>query len=242
MASGLCPFVARSPVLRLAELASLLDQDLGSRPRLRAVATTMLALARGPIESLGDCSDWIAHTRMVRAGESVEGDQCGGMLVMLVGLSEVEWFLMSHRWELHSRFLDLVEPHLENTLRDWEQAIEQQAEELDDDDTRDMFYDFHSDEYHERLEFKGILMNSFFFGFICFIRESVDMDLPERPGQFGQPLLSQGPPFLFPCRPCHNIPPEAWCTSPCGYSGVARNHHIPRDQEQDHARRRRASS
>ena len=81
---------------------------------------------------------------------------------MLVGLSEAEWFLMSHRWELHSRFLDLVEPHLENTLRDWEQAIEQQAEELDDDDTRDMFYDFHSDEYHERLEFKGILMNSFF--------------------------------------------------------------------------------
>ena len=84
------------------------------------------------------------------------------MLVMLVGLSEAEWFLMSHRWELHSRFLDLVEPHLENTLRDWKEAIEKQAQELDDEDARDMFYDFHSDEYHERLEFKGILMNSFF--------------------------------------------------------------------------------
>ena len=81
---------------------------------------------------------------------------------MLIGWDEAEWFLMSHRWELHSRFLDLVEPHLENTLRDWEQAIEQQAQQIDDEEARDEFYEFHSDEYHERLEFRGILMNSFF--------------------------------------------------------------------------------
>ena len=42
---------------------------------------------------------------------------------MLIGWDEGERFLISHRWELHSRFLDLVELHLENTLRDWEQAI-----------------------------------------------------------------------------------------------------------------------
>ena len=81
---------------------------------------------------------------------------------MLVGLSEAEWFLRSYRWELHSRFLDLVEPHLESTLRDWEHVIEQQAQEIDDEDARDEFYEFHSDEYHERLEFKSIMMNSFF--------------------------------------------------------------------------------
>ena len=75
---------------------------------------------------------------------------------MLVGWSEAEWFLRSHKWELHGRFLDLVEPHLENTLRDWEQAVEEQAQEIDDEDARDRFYDFHSDEYHERLEFKSI--------------------------------------------------------------------------------------
>ena len=81
---------------------------------------------------------------------------------MRVGLSKVEWFLESYRWELHSRFLDLVEPHLESTLREWEQAIEQQAQEIDDEDERAEFYEFHSDEYRERLEFKSILMNSFF--------------------------------------------------------------------------------
>ena len=37
---------------------------------------------------------------------------------MLVGWNEAERFLMSHRWELHSRFLDLVDWHLEDTLRD----------------------------------------------------------------------------------------------------------------------------
>ncbi len=81
---------------------------------------------------------------------------------MLIGWDEGERFLISHRWELHSRFLDLVEPHLEDTLRDWEQTIEQQAQQIDDEDARDEFYEFHSDEYHERLEFRGILMNSFF--------------------------------------------------------------------------------
>ena len=68
---------------------------------------------------------------------------------MLIGWDEGERFLISHRWELHSRFLDLVEPHLEDTLRDWEQTIEQQGQQIDDEDARDEFYEFHSDEYHE---------------------------------------------------------------------------------------------
>ena len=81
---------------------------------------------------------------------------------MLIGWNEIERSLISHRWELQGRFLDLVEPHLDNTLRDWEQAIERQAQQIDDEDVRDEFYEFHSDEYHERLGFRGILMNSFF--------------------------------------------------------------------------------
>ena len=55
-----------------------------------------------------------------------------------------------------------MELHLEDTLRDGEQPIEQQAQQIDDEDARDEFKEFHSDEYHERLEFRGILMNSVF--------------------------------------------------------------------------------
>ena len=81
---------------------------------------------------------------------------------MLLGWNEAERILISHKWQLHSRFLDLVEPHLKETLRYWEQAIEQQAQQIDDEDERNEFYEFHSEEYHERLEFRVILMNSFF--------------------------------------------------------------------------------
>lgn len=81
---------------------------------------------------------------------------------MLIGWNEAERFLISHKWELHSRFLDLLDPHLEKTLQDWQQAVEQQARQIDDEDERNEFYEFHSDEYHEHMEFRVILMNSFF--------------------------------------------------------------------------------
>ena len=81
---------------------------------------------------------------------------------MLIGWTEGERILISHKWEIHSRFLDLVEPHLEKTLRDWEQAVEQHAQQIDEEEARAEFYEFHSDEYHERMEFGVILMNSFF--------------------------------------------------------------------------------
>ena len=61
---------------------------------------------------------------------------------MLVGWNEAERILVSRRWEIHGRFLDLVEPHLVTTLRDWEQAIEQQAQQMDDEDQRAEFYEF----------------------------------------------------------------------------------------------------
>lgn len=81
---------------------------------------------------------------------------------MLISWIEGERILISHKWEIHRRFLDLVEPHLETTLRDWEQAIGQQAQRIVDEAERAEFYEFHSDEYHERIEFRVILMNSFF--------------------------------------------------------------------------------
>ena len=86
----------------------------------------------------------------------------GGALVSRLDWIEAEEDLLSYQWELHSRYLDSLEPYLANTLRDWEQAIEQQAQQIDNEDQRSEFYDFHSDEYLEHLGFRSILMNSFF--------------------------------------------------------------------------------
>ena len=84
------------------------------------------------------------------------------MRVKFISWNEFERSLMAQGWDLQSRFLDLVEPHLETTLLDWKRAIEQQAQQIDDEDQRDMFREFHSEEYQQRLEFRIILMNWFF--------------------------------------------------------------------------------
>lgn len=69
---------------------------------------------------------------------------------------------ISYEWEVLNSYLEFLESHLVETLRDWEQTIDQEAQKIDDEYERDDFYDFHSDEYYQRLSFRGILMNSFF--------------------------------------------------------------------------------
>ena len=66
------------------------------------------------------------------------------------------------QWAMYSRLLDLLDPHLEQVLQDWQQEVEQQAEGIEDEDTRNEFYEFHSEEYHEQMEFRVILMNALF--------------------------------------------------------------------------------
>lgn len=82
--------------------------------------------------------------------------------MIFVGWHEVERGLIAHKCEIHGRFLELVEPHLKNAMRDWENTIDQQAAEIEDDDLREQFYEFCSDEYYDHLEFQTILLNSFF--------------------------------------------------------------------------------
>ena len=82
-------------------------------------------------------------------------------------LTRTDWneqkeILISYEWNLLSRYLDLLEPYLAKTMRDWEQALDQKAEKIDDEGERTDFYEFHSDEYDEHLRFRGTLMNSFF--------------------------------------------------------------------------------
>ena len=85
-----------------------------------------------------------------------------GELVFHLDWDEAEETVISYEWELQSRYLNLLEPYLAKTLQDWDQAIEQQAQQIDDEGERSEFYDFHSDEYHDHLGLRVILMNSFF--------------------------------------------------------------------------------
>ncbi len=70
--------------------------------------------------------------------------------------------LIRYNFDLYAGFMALLEPHVEGTLQDWTQAVERQAQQIKDEDERSIFYEFHSEEYAERQQFRYILMNSFF--------------------------------------------------------------------------------
>ena len=127
---------------------------------------------------------------------------------MLVGWNETEQYLVSHRWELHSRFLNLVELHLEDTLRDWEQAIEQQAQQIYGEYARDEFKEFHSDEYHERLEFRGILMNSVFSASFALFENQLMRICRNAQRHCGNPFSVKAS-VLLPLQTCQDIPSDA---------------------------------
>lgn len=80
-------------------------------------------------------------------------------------MPRVSWndlLFINDPWVLHGRLLDLLEPHLEKVRQDWLVEVDLQAERIEDEYTRELFYEFHSEEYHEQMEFKVILMNSLF--------------------------------------------------------------------------------
>ena len=66
------------------------------------------------------------------------------------------------QWAVYGRQLDRLESLLEKDLQSFEQWVEQQAKQIDDEEKLSEFYDFHSEEYHEQIEFRVILMNSLF--------------------------------------------------------------------------------
>ena len=79
-------------------------------------------------------------------------------------MPQVSWddLFIRDQWAVYSRLLDLWESHLEQDLQSSEQWVEQQAKQIEDEYTRSQFYEFHSEEYHEQMEFRVILMNSLF--------------------------------------------------------------------------------
>ena len=81
---------------------------------------------------------------------------------MRVGFFALYEILIRTKWKFHCGFLDTVESYLSEVTDDWEKDIDRQALEIEDEDLRDGFYEFHSEDYHELLEYKAILLNSFF--------------------------------------------------------------------------------
>lgn len=76
-------------------------------------------------------------------------------------ISPIGWFI-HHDWNLYSSFLNSLEPRVDEVVKDWVEATEREAGKIEDADQRAAFWDFHIDDYNDHLEFKTILLNSFF--------------------------------------------------------------------------------
>lgn len=78
------------------------------------------------------------------------------------GMYEIERYMIRHEFNVYERYLGLLEPHIENILVAWEEAINQEANQIEDSEQRDTFFEAYSDEYHEFTQMNVLLMNSFF--------------------------------------------------------------------------------
>ena len=73
-----------------------------------------------------------------------------------------EEFVVSYDMNLYQQCLDHFDSILENEQQEWEKAVNERAEKIPDNRTREDFMDFISEEYGDRKEFHSILLNSFF--------------------------------------------------------------------------------
>ena len=69
-----------------------------------------------------------------------------------------ESWLIRYEWKIYRRFLDSLEDHVSGELLDLEQIIERE----DDEERRDLLIELNEDHYTDFLQFKVILLNSFF--------------------------------------------------------------------------------
>lgn len=77
-------------------------------------------------------------------------------------MDAIEHMVISHDWNRHRQFLELLEPDLDEVVHDWRQELDRQARQIEDKEQRDEFYHFYSDDYHDMRRHSVILMNSFF--------------------------------------------------------------------------------
>jgi len=88
---------------------------------------------------------------------------------MRIGILEIEESLTLHEIERLHRFLNLLEPQILKSRRDWEKKIRHEAQRIQDPKERDEFLDFSSEEYWEFEEYERILRNSFLVTVYAFL-------------------------------------------------------------------------
>ena len=71
-------------------------------------------------------------------------------------------FMVSSEWKLHRDFLGSMETQLDTFVHEWQERLDNQAQQIEDEFERDEFYNFFLDDYHEMRQYKVIFMNSFF--------------------------------------------------------------------------------
>ena len=73
-----------------------------------------------------------------------------------------EEFVVDYQMNLIQRYLDHLEPLFEEEFLQWDNAVEERAQNISDETNRQEFYDYMSEDYIDRVAFRYILLNSFF--------------------------------------------------------------------------------
>lgn len=71
-----------------------------------------------------------------------------------------EIWRIRYEWKIYRRFLDSLEGHVSSVMLDLNQMIERE----DDEERREFLRELNEDDYYNFLQFKAILLNSFFTG------------------------------------------------------------------------------
>ena len=77
-------------------------------------------------------------------------------------MAAMHQLVFSYEWRRLRAFLELTETQLDEFVHNWQEALDQEAEKIEDEYAKDDFYHFYLDEHHDLLQHKTFLMNSFF--------------------------------------------------------------------------------
>jgi len=66
-----------------------------------------------------------------------------------------------YQLDILSRYLDLLEPHIEQSRQEWKKDIEARASSIEDPEEKDEFFDWHSDTNWDFEEYHSIFCNYF---------------------------------------------------------------------------------
>ena len=94
---------------------------------------------------------------------------------MKIGLMALEEMAIEFEWQKYNGFLEVMEPYLSELTTNWNQEIEDKAQELEDEEERSDFFAFFADDYENFRQFNVILANSFFSTAYFFFEHSLMM-------------------------------------------------------------------